>query len=49
IQKKWAKYKPILDAVDVSEATLNKIDKLSLSLYRAMNKAVQLYANSVTN
>ncbi|MCK5876854.1 MAG: type IV pili methyl-accepting chemotaxis transducer N-terminal domain-containing protein [Candidatus Marithrix sp.] len=49
IQKKWAKYKPILDAVDVSETALNKLDKLSLSLYRSMNKAVQLYANSVTD
>ncbi|MDM8567627.1 type IV pili methyl-accepting chemotaxis transducer N-terminal domain-containing protein [Candidatus Halobeggiatoa sp. HSG11] len=49
VQKKWAKYKPILDTVDISETALKKVDKLSLSLYRAMNKAVQLYANSVTN
>ncbi len=47
VQKKWNKYKPILDNLDVSEQTLHKIDKLSVSLYRAMNKAVQLYANSV--
>ncbi len=47
VQKKWSKYKPILDNVDISEKTLHKIDKLSVSLYRAMNKTVQLYANSV--
>ncbi|MFK5971164.1 MAG: type IV pili methyl-accepting chemotaxis transducer N-terminal domain-containing protein [Candidatus Marithrix sp.] len=47
VQKKWDKYKPILDNLDVSEQALHKIDKLSVSLYRAMNKAVQLYANSV--
>ena len=47
VQKKWDKYKPILDNIDISEQALNKIDKLSVSLYRAMNKTVQLYANSV--
>jgi len=49
VQKKWNKYKPILSSVDVSEPTLHKVDKLSESLYKAMNKAVQLYANSVAN
>jgi nitrate/nitrite-specific signal transduction histidine kinase len=47
VKKRWYKYKPILNSVDTSEPTLHKLDKLSLSLYRAMNKAVQLYANSV--
>ncbi len=49
VQKKWDKYQPILASVDISEPTLHKVDKLSSSLYKAMNKAVQLYANSVAD
>lgn len=43
VQKLWHEFKPVLDAVDVSVAGLNKAAQLSLPLLKEMNKAVELF------
>jgi nitrate/nitrite-specific signal transduction histidine kinase len=47
VQKLWAEYKPVLDAVDTSPAGLQKAAKLNLPLLKEMNKAVKMYEKSV--
>ncbi len=46
VNKIWVDYKPILDAVDTSDAGLQKVAAVNLPLLKEMNKAVQMYANS---
>jgi len=46
VQKLWAEYKPVLDAVDTSLAGLQKAAKLNLPLLKEMNKAVKMYEES---
>jgi len=43
----WRQYKPVLDAVDTSDAGLNKAARLNLPLLREMNKAVKMFERSV--
>jgi nitrate/nitrite-specific signal transduction histidine kinase len=47
VQGLWAEYKPVLDAVDVSDAGLAKAARLNLPLLKEMNKAVKMYEASV--
>ena len=47
VSKLWSEYKPVLDAVDVSDAGLAKAAKLNLPLLKNMNKAVKMYEASV--
>jgi hypothetical protein len=43
----WGEYKPVLDAVDVSDAGLAKAAVLNLPLLKSMNTAVKMYEASV--
>jgi hypothetical protein len=43
VQGLWKKYKPVLDAVDTSDAGLTKAAELNLPLLKEMNKAVKMY------
>ncbi len=47
VQKLWSDYKPVLDAVDTSDAGLTKAADLNLPLLKNMNKAVKMYEASV--
>jgi hypothetical protein len=47
VAKLWNEYKPVLDAVDVSDAGLAKAAKLNLPLLKNLNKAVKMYEASV--
>jgi len=47
VEKLWAQYKPVLDAVDTSPGGLEKAAKLNLPLLKNMNKAVKMYEESV--
>jgi phosphohistidine swiveling domain-containing protein len=43
VQNLWGQYKPVLDAVDTSDAGLAKAAELNLPLLKEMNKAVKMY------
>ena len=43
VQGLWGQYKPVLDAVDTSDAGLAKAAELNLPLLKDMNKAVKMY------
>jgi nitrate/nitrite-specific signal transduction histidine kinase len=43
----WADYKPVLTAVDTSDAGLRKAEKLNLPLLKEMDKAVKMYEKLV--
>ena len=47
VQKLWKKYQPILDAVNVSKAGLNKAAQLNLQLLEQTDKAVELFEQSI--
>ncbi len=47
VQGLWAEYKPVLDAVDISDAGLTKAARLNLPLLKEMNKAVKMYEAAV--
>ncbi len=47
VQKLWSDYKPVLDAVDTSDAGLTKAADLNLPLLKNMNEAVKMYEASV--
>ena len=46
VQGLWGQYKPVLDAVDTSDAGLAKAAELNLPLLEEMNKAVKMYEQS---
>ncbi len=43
VQGLWEQYKPVLDAIDTSDAGLTKAAELNLPLLKEMNKAVKMY------
>jgi hypothetical protein len=43
----WAKYKPIVENVDTSDAALKKAQELNMPLLKNMNKAVKMYEASI--
>ena len=47
VAKLWQEYKPVLDAVDTSDAGLKKAARLNLPLLKEMNKAVKMFERSV--
>ena len=47
VAKLWKEYKPVLDAVDTSDAGLKKAARLNLPLLKEMNKAVKMFERSV--
>jgi len=47
VQQLWDEYKPVLAAVDTSDAGLAKAARLNLPLLKNMNKAVKMYEASV--
>jgi len=47
VQKLWSDYRPVLAAVDTTDAGLAKAAQLNLPLLKNMNKAVKMYEASV--
>jgi len=47
VSKIWADYKPVLSAVDTSDAGLKKAEELNMPLLKNMNKAVKMFEKSI--
>ncbi|MCK5696920.1 MAG: hypothetical protein KAI02_02085, partial [Gammaproteobacteria bacterium] len=47
VNKIWADYKPVLSAVDTSDAGLKKAEELNMPLLKDMNKAVKMFEKSI--
>ncbi len=47
VSKIWADYKPVLSAVDTSDAGLKKAEELNIPLLKNMNKAVKMFEKSI--
>ena len=47
VSKIWGDYKPVLSAVDTSDAGLTKAEALNMPLLKNMNKAVKMFEKSI--
>ncbi len=47
VQKLLAEYKPVIEKVDTSDASLKKAEELNIPLLKNMNKAVKMYEASI--
>ncbi len=47
VAKLWENYKPIIEKVDTSDASLKKAEELNMPLLKEMNKAVKMFEASI--